>query len=136
MSDIWLEWGGDLVLTNTGDLLVATNFDEIRQFVSRVLLTNPSITLPNGLWIPPDYNEEPTFGLGLPRSIGRTYTATQLQTMQNAALAACYDCPSVATIPAPRVVVANPSPFVYTLNIYVTPINSVSGEQVISIPLS
>jgi hypothetical protein len=61
MSDLNHYIGGDLSLTATGDLAMATDSLEGQQRVLRRLLTNPG-----------DYIWHPTYGAGLPGEIGKT----------------------------------------------------------------
>ncbi len=46
MLDIFLDWGGDLCISSTGDIAVAAGADVTNQRVYRRLLTNPG----NYLW--------------------------------------------------------------------------------------
>jgi hypothetical protein len=59
MNDIYLEWGGDLVAGNGGDLALATGTDTISQRICRRLLTNPG-----------DYLWTLDYGGGLARFVG------------------------------------------------------------------
>ena len=69
-STAWLEWGGDLVLNQYGSVQMATGWDEVRQRITRRLLTIPRLKLQSGLEVPPEYIFHPNYGIGLGRRIG------------------------------------------------------------------
>lgn len=59
MTDASLYFGSDVILSATGDLLVADGVEESKQRVLRRLLTNVN-----------DYLWQPTYGAGLPGYVG------------------------------------------------------------------
>ena len=59
MPDLFHEWGNDLQVGATGDLLLADSIQLSTQSVLRRLLTNPG-----------DYIWHPDYGAGLPKMIG------------------------------------------------------------------
>lgn len=61
MSDIYHDFGADLTVSSTGDVLLASGIDESQQRILRRLLTNPG-----------DYLFHPDYGAGLPGFIGQT----------------------------------------------------------------
>lgn len=71
MADIEHWFGGDLFVTQSGDLKVATATDTGTQRVYRRLLTNPALSDSTGNPVAsPDYTWHPTYGAGVPRKIG------------------------------------------------------------------
>lgn len=74
---IWLDWGGDFIVSPNGGLLQANGWDVVRQTVSRAVLTNPLTTLPGGQSIPPDYVYEPSFGAGMGLYVGQDMNISQ-----------------------------------------------------------
>jgi hypothetical protein len=91
MSDAAHWFGGDLQLSASGDLLIATGVTESEQRVLRRVMTNQG-----------DYFWSPDYGGGLPGYIGSTINANQVQStiygqMQLES--------SVAQSPAPQVTV-------------------------------
>lgn len=59
MDDLSLEWGSDLVVGPTGDLLLVSGMDVVGHRIVRRLLTNPG-----------DYIWQVNYGAGLARSVG------------------------------------------------------------------
>jgi hypothetical protein len=59
LADAFQMWGGDITLSETGDLATATAEDRSQLRVLRRLLTNPG-----------DYLGHPSYGAGLSRLIG------------------------------------------------------------------
>lgn len=66
ITEIYQDYGNDLVLTSAGDLMFADGPTLSNQRIVRRLLTTP-ITVAN----PPDYLANPTYGAGLPQFIGK-----------------------------------------------------------------
>lgn len=64
MADIALEWGSDFYVSETGDLAVVDQADELRQRVIRRLLTNSAVldTVRGLVSTMPDNLFEPTYG--------------------------------------------------------------------------
>jgi hypothetical protein len=64
MADFSLEWGGDLVVDDTGDFAIVDQADELRQRVMRRFLTNSQVldTTRGLVSIMPDNLFEPTYG--------------------------------------------------------------------------
>jgi hypothetical protein len=85
-------WGGDLLLSPTGDLARVTGADRSKQRVIRRLMTNPG-----------DYIWHPTYGAGLPRRIGTLANPAEIKGVILAQLALEA---SVAKSPAPQVTVS------------------------------
>lgn len=67
MSDAWHQFGSDLTLSPTGDLMIASSTDVTQQRVLRRLLTNPG-----------EYIWSTTYGAGLAQFIGSPVDANQI----------------------------------------------------------
>ncbi len=67
MTDVAQYFGSDLTLSANGDLLTADGLEESKQRVLRRLLTNPQ-----------DYLWQPTYGAGLPATIGQPLSEAEL----------------------------------------------------------
>ncbi len=98
MATLWMEFGQDFQLTANGGLAMASGWDETRQAIERIALTNPASPgiLPDCMWAP-------KFGLGLPRQVGQPIN----QALITAAISeATRRAPGVDTTSAPTIVVA------------------------------
>lgn len=89
MPDAAHYFSGDLIVSATGDLLVATDLDESNQRILRRLNTNPA-----------DYIWEPDYGAGLPRKIGGTLDEPELQALIQSQM---YMEQSVSQNPSPQI---------------------------------
>ena len=73
-------WGGDVTLSNTGDLAMVSGSLEGTQRLLRRLLTNPALLDSNGKVIASaDYIFHPTYGAGLPRMVGDTVNIPKIR---------------------------------------------------------
>ena len=91
MTDLYVDWNSDFLLTTNGDLQTATGWDEVRQRIVRNLITNSGEVLPSGVITAPDYIFHPLWGLGLGSKIGENPTTDwrqQLISRINAAVLA------------------------------------------------
>jgi hypothetical protein len=71
MADLEHWFGGDLAVTRTGDLALASPTDTGKQRVYRRLLTNPILNDAAGNPVAsPDYTWHPNYGAGVPRKVG------------------------------------------------------------------
>lgn len=68
LSDVGHWYGGDLLLSPTGDLALATRTDRSRQRVLRRLMTAPG-----------DYLAHPLYGAGLPLEVGENFEAARIR---------------------------------------------------------
>jgi hypothetical protein len=114
MPDIAHYFGGDLIASDTGGLLVVDGLTEGIQRVLRRLLTNPG-----------DYLWEPTYGAGLGRYIGRPAAQALIQARIRRQMMLE---PIVAKTPPPTVVVAVATSGVVTASI--TFANTLDGATV------
>lgn len=95
MPELWHQWSSDLVLSSTGDLLIADGTDEGQQRVLRRLLTNPGdyiYHVANGT--------TPAYGAGLPGKVGSTIDAKAIQALCQSQM---YLEQAVARTPAPQI---------------------------------
>lgn len=95
MADLSLEWGDDLVIDSTGDLLVVDGDDEVRQRLERRLFT----AVQGYVW-------HPDYGAGLPQKIGSVLTVSEIQSVVASQLALEA---SVAPSP-PAILTVTPAP--------------------------
>lgn len=70
MAEAALEWGNDFVLDPTGDLLIVSGDDEVRQRLERRLFT----AVQGYVW-------HPDYGAGLPQKIGSPFTVQQIKSI-------------------------------------------------------
>lgn len=89
MNDIYLEWGGDLVVGNGGDLALSTGADTINQRICRRLLTNAG-----------DYLWSLDYGGGLAQFVGTPVNAADIEAVARTQLALEA---AVPTMPIPLV---------------------------------
>lgn len=69
MSTFFLEPDGDLVISKSGGIEMASDWDEIRQRLYRRCLTNPQSINFDGSIVPAGYIFHPDYGLGLPQLV-------------------------------------------------------------------
>lgn len=75
MTDLFLEWGGDLDADSTGDLLLVDGADEVRQRLERRLFTAAF-----------GYVWHKEYGAGLPQKIGSVLSVSQIKSICQAQL--------------------------------------------------
>lgn len=114
MADLYSEWGSELVLSASGDLLLATGAEAGRQRVLRRLLTNPG-----------DYIWHVEYGAGLPREIGETTRAAQIEAKVRRQM---FLEPAVVREPPPKVQV---STFFGGVTVNVSYTDAVTGDPVV-----
>jgi hypothetical protein len=98
--EIYQEYGNDLVVTATGDLLTADGGELTNQRIIRRLLTTP-ITVIN----PPDYLDEPTYGAGLPQFVGRPNSPEVEEEINGLVTSQMYLENTVAQNPPPEITI-------------------------------
>ncbi|MDN8027906.1 phage tail protein [Burkholderia multivorans] len=123
MPDLYHYWGGDLVVSPSGDLAVANDSDTTTQQILRALMTNPALSDAAGNAIASaDYSDHPTFGAGLPRKIGSTISIPAVRAIVRSVV---YSFHSVCRSPAPTIDV---QPFNDGATINIQYVNAVTGE--------
>ena len=68
MNDLFLDWGGDLMIGTSGDIAIAPGSDTIRQRIFRRLLTNAG-----------DYIWNLEFGAGLGQFVGAAVSPAEIE---------------------------------------------------------
>lgn len=81
MSALYLEFGGDFVLSSAGTLLQAEGWDEIRQRIERLILTNAAGFQSDGTPITAQYVFHPDYGLSAPARIGDVFNQDYINNM-------------------------------------------------------
>ena len=64
-GDFSLDWNGDLTVTPSGSIQIATGWTRVRQRIVRRIITNPARQLPDGSFQVADNIFAPDFGVGL-----------------------------------------------------------------------
>jgi hypothetical protein len=80
-TTLYLELGGDLVISPSGGILMATGWDQVRQRIMRRLFTNPELKLADGEVIPADYIFDKDYGIGINQLIDELITSTFLSNL-------------------------------------------------------
>ncbi len=130
---MYLEWGGDLVLTPTGSVQTAVGWDQVRERIIRRFLTNPAQTLPDGSSTPPDYVFSPGYGEGAGALVDQNpddaYVANLTRRMRQAVLS------DVAVDPGsvPQITITRPRGDTYEVFVTVTLSNGQQGKVAISL---
>ncbi len=122
--DVGHQWGGDLDVSPSGDLAVATGSPAVTQRVLRRLLTNPKTYIWNL-----------SYGAGLPGFIGTTAANGQIEAVVRSQI---MREPAIARSPAPTVSVSDlkaPGTGAFEVSILYT--EDPSGQQnLVSIPIT
>lgn len=134
MAELYLEYGGDLVLTTKGSVQMASGWDESRQHFTRALLTNPLSSLANGGVIPPDYVFHPTFGVGGGQFVGQNLNAPLVaHTFNQRCVQAAATTPNLDPSTSPAVQLFMPSAHEYEAIISLTLVNQATGQLSLSV---
>jgi len=107
--DADVPYGGKIKINQNGGIASCTGWELVSNFIQRLLYTNFQTVEPSGVVVNPDYIWHPTFGLGLRALVGEADLSIIQQTLKTKALQAIAAQPSVATTPAP-VVLVEPDP--------------------------
>jgi hypothetical protein len=116
MAELFLEWGGDFVVSATGDLLLVDGDDAVRQRLERRLFTAD-----NG------YVWHPEYGAGLPRKIGSVLSVYQVRSICTSQLALEA---SVATSPPAQISVSTDNNNASIVTIGIQYWDAVTGQSV------
>lgn len=123
MSDLGHFWSGDISLSPTGDLAVATGDTLAQQELLRALFTSPVLNDQAGNpFASPDYTFHATFGAGLGRRIGRPMAPSETRA---AILSSIATIAGIAQSPAPNVIVA---PFNNGMSVTIQYADAVTGQ--------
>ena len=115
MSDLFHQWGGDLVLGSTGDVALADTPTLCRQRILRRLLTNPG-----------DYIWQLDYGAGLARFIGQTVNTAQIGALVRGQI---FKEASVARSPEPTIdVTVSPGGVTGEVSVYISYVDVASGK--------
>ena len=87
-TDLYCEWGGDLVLTPNGSVRFATGWDQVREKIVRIIMTNAALTLPDGSTTAPDYFFDTSFGQGAGALVDQNPTQSYLAAVKQRIVAA------------------------------------------------
>jgi len=134
MSELYLEYGQDLVLTPNGSVQFATGWDESRQFFVRALLTNPLAAAANGGVIPPDYVFHPTFGVGGGQFVGLNLNSPRVADAFNQrCVQAAASTPNLDPTTPPALQLSMPQAHEYLAIVTLTLVNNQTGQVSLSI---
>lgn len=118
MSTIWLEYGTGFAINSSGGLQMAQGWDETRQWLERLAMTVPKLSLPDGTQTDPEYLPSP-FGLGGRLIVGQL-TASQAATQLGSLIAsAAASAPGTNPNQPPSVSIVNNNDHYYTVNVVV-----------------
>jgi hypothetical protein len=92
LYDANLNWGQDLSLSPTGDLLLSSTSVRGEQRVLRRLLTNPT-----------DYIWHPSYGAGLPNTIGQSLSIDEFDNIKSLITSQIFLEPAVSQTPPPQI---------------------------------
>lgn len=130
---MYLEWGGDLVLTPTGSLQTAVGWDQVRERIIRHFLTNRAQTLPDGSTTPPDYVFSPGYGQGAGALVDQNpndaFVADLTRRMRQAVLSDAAVDPGAV----PQITITRPRGDTYEVFVTVTLSNGQQGKVAISL---
>ncbi len=133
MVDFYCEYGTDFILDPSGGIQAATGWDEARQFIIRLLLTNPQETLQDGTVVPAEYLWHPDFGLGLRVFLGQLAQPGVIEAIRNKAFQALLSNPVIAKTPPPIVTASIVAPFVLQLLTDVVLANGTQGSIAVEV---
>lgn len=132
MSTMYLEWGGDFVVTPNGSLQWASGWDEVRQRIERRIITNPLEVLPSGEAVPPDYIFDTNYGLGYAKLVNQNLNNTMLSTIKQRAYQGVTVDDAVSGAYPPQISLYSPIPGELILVLGVTLKTGEQGQIAIS----
>jgi hypothetical protein len=128
VTDIYLEFNDDLVLTPSGSIQTAVNWDQVRERIIRNLITNAAQELPDGSTTPPDYIFEPSYGLGLGALVDKNPTDSFIADLNRRITQAVFSDASVDPGTPPTIIIQQPTPSIYQVFISVLLTNGQPGQ--------
>lgn len=132
MTDLYLEWNGDLIRTPSGSVQGAVHWDRIRERIIRRFLTNSAQTLPDGSATPADYVFDPAYGIGAGALIDQNPTSAWLADLNRRMRQAVLSDAAVDPGSVPETIIKR-SGARYQIFVNVTLINGQPGQVSISI---
>lgn len=128
ITEIYQDYGNDVVLTAAGDLLTADGATLSNQRIIRRLLTTP-ISVAN----PPDYLANPTYGAGLPQFIGRNNSPALYDEIKRLIISQTLLEQTVAQNPLPTVVLTSQDQngLIQQLSAAITYTNLLTNQQIV-----
>lgn len=129
ITEIYQDYGNDVVLTAAGDLLTADGATLSNQRIIRRLLTTP-ISVAN----PPDYLANPTYGAGLPQFIGRNNSPALYDEIKRLIISQTLLEQTVAQNPLPTVVLTSQDQngLIQQLSAAITYTNLLTNQQIVA----
>jgi len=118
---------GDFGVSSDGDLLVADGDTEVRQRVTRRLLSNNRSTAADGSILFCDLIFDPSYGVGLRRFVGAASNSPTAEAIKNSCKAGVIAEDTVSSNPPPQVVV---QAFPGALAVQVTYTSAISGRTI------
>jgi hypothetical protein len=133
-SDLYLELGNDFVITNNGDLQLASGWDLIRQNFERFVFTQPQSTDFRGNPVPADWIFEPNFGLGAGSLLGENYNQNTLNKLQQSVYQGALTASTGNSNTPPVVTVTSPNSQEVVANVVITPSGGQSQTLQVNLP--
>jgi hypothetical protein len=134
MADLFLEDGADFVLNAAGDLVIATDWDEVRQRIERRIFTNPQTTQTGGEPIEPEYIFHTDYGLGAEAVIGDTWNQNAINSFRDKIIKGVIQDQGVNGAVMPSVQVNPISGHEVEFQIQVTLVNGLQNTITLSVP--
>lgn len=128
MTDVYLEFNQDLIITPNGSIQTAVGWDQVRERIIRNLITNSAQILPDGTATPADYIFDPSYGLGMGAMVAQNPTPNFLKDMQRRIIQAVFAEADVDPGTIPTVIVQQPTPSTYQVFISVNLVNNQVGK--------
>jgi hypothetical protein len=100
---LYLEWGGDFVLTPNGGLQEAVGWDLVRQNLERLILTNFGTVQPDGEQTIGDDIFHPEYGIGTRATIGQVRVPNTVAEVKRKVKSAIAQYNEIAQNPPPIV---------------------------------
>lgn len=119
-GDLSLDFNGDLTVTTSGSIQLATGWTQVRQRIVRRIITNPARQLPDGTFHVADDMFAPDFGVGLGSLVDQAFDQDfQAELQRRIAQGVLQDQDVDSTVP-PSVIFQRPNPSTLVIAIGVT----------------